>query len=362
MRLNWLISSFAHGLLLAFIAAIAWADETGRRVADPLDRPAMLSRMAPQAVLLDVARCGSRVVAVGERGIVLLSDDNGSTWRQAKHVPVAVSLTRVAFVTDRLGWIVGHFGVVLHTTDGGETWTRQLDGITIASLSLKAAEAEVAALPNDIGALRRLQDAQRLVQDGADKPLLDLYFQDERRGFVVGAYGLLLRTEDGGQHWQPWMNRADNSKGLHLNAIARTGDSLFIGGERGLLLRSDDHGAHFLKIKAPYGGSFFTIAAEPDRLIVAGLRGNAFSSNDDGRTWTPLLVATPVSLISAAKLTDGRRLFVNQAGQLLSDNGEAALQQMSLPPMPPLTAVVQAADGWLIGVSMRGVLRFPLGL
>ncbi len=54
----------------------------------------------------------------GERGIVLLSDDAGVSWRQAK-VPVSVSLTAVQFVDAEQGWAVGHLGVVLHTQDGG---------------------------------------------------------------------------------------------------------------------------------------------------------------------------------------------------------------------------------------------------
>src|SRR5690349_8937389 len=40
------------------------------------------ARLAAKSLLLDVARAGSRLVAVGDRGHVLLSDDEGGTWRQ----------------------------------------------------------------------------------------------------------------------------------------------------------------------------------------------------------------------------------------------------------------------------------------
>jgi photosystem II stability/assembly factor-like uncharacterized protein len=329
-------------------------------VVDPLDRPAMISKQAAQSVLLDIVRAGNRLVAVGERGIVLLSDDNGGTWRQAKQVPVAVTLTAVAFVSADQGWIVGHSGVVLHSVDGGETWTRQLDGQTAAALAAKGAEADAAANPNDAAAARRLEDAQRLVQDGADKPFLDLYFPDARHGFVVGAYGIIFHTEDGGSSWLPWMAKVENPQGLHFNAIAAVGKSLYIVGERGLVLRSDDDGGHFVALKTPYGGSFFAVAGDSGELVVAGLRGNAFASSDQGRSWTRLTVAPPVTLISVASLTDGRRLFVNQAGQLLAED-KGALRLVPLPPLPPLTAVVPAADGTLVGASLRGVLRLPPG-
>ena len=80
-----------------------------------LERSALPSAKAERAVLLGLARAGQRLVAVGERGIVLLSDDNGQRWRQAQ-VPVSVSLTAVQFVDDRRGWAVGHLGVVLHSS------------------------------------------------------------------------------------------------------------------------------------------------------------------------------------------------------------------------------------------------------
>jgi photosystem II stability/assembly factor-like uncharacterized protein len=80
---------------------------------------------ASHAMLLASARAGARIVAVGDHGVVLLSDDNGKTFRQARTVPVDAALTGVSFVDARQGWAVGHWGVILHSEDGGETWTVQ---------------------------------------------------------------------------------------------------------------------------------------------------------------------------------------------------------------------------------------------
>ena len=38
--------------------------------------------LAAKSVILDVALAGDRLVAVGERGHIVLSDDYGMTWRQ----------------------------------------------------------------------------------------------------------------------------------------------------------------------------------------------------------------------------------------------------------------------------------------
>ena len=129
-RLLFLFSFFAAawGLAAAPLAAQA---------VDEMDRPAVVALSPTKAVYLDVIMAGSRIVAVGERGLIIYSDDRGRTWRQAK-VPTSISLTRVKFATPSAGWAVGHSGIVLHTDDGGQTWTRQLDGRTAAQLALDA--------------------------------------------------------------------------------------------------------------------------------------------------------------------------------------------------------------------------------
>ena len=44
---------------------------------------AVLAVPTAQALMLDVAAAGPRWVAVGDRGSILLSDDQGSTWQSA---------------------------------------------------------------------------------------------------------------------------------------------------------------------------------------------------------------------------------------------------------------------------------------
>ena len=62
-----------------------------------------------RVILLDVAMAGKRIVAVGERGVVLLSDDNGKTWTSVR-APVTRTLTAVTFFDDKVGIAVGKVG------------------------------------------------------------------------------------------------------------------------------------------------------------------------------------------------------------------------------------------------------------
>lgn len=332
------------GLVLLLAGVFALAVQAAPAV---LERPAMHSAKAERSVMLGLARAGQRLVAVGERGIILLSDDDGVHWRQAE-VPVSVNLTAVQFVDARQGWAVGHLGVVLHSADGGETWRKQLDGIQAAKLVLQAAEAS--------GDAAAIEQAQAMVADGPDKPFLDLYFQDARVGYLVGAYNLILRTADGGQSWQSWMQHLDNPQALNLYAIRAWRGDLYIAGERGLLLRSSDGGEHFAALPSPYEGSFFGLLAARDGLLAYGLRGNAWWSEDGGTSWQTLATGVESALAGALELADGRLLLAGQGGELLAaEPGGARAQSMPLRLAPGLASIVQAADGSLSSAGLSGV-------
>lgn len=309
-------------------------------VSGPLQRAATVLRDPARAALTGLAQAGQRLVAVGERGAVLLSDDAGAHWRQAKAVPVSVTLTAVQFVTPLLGWALGHQGVVLHSRDGGETWQRQLDGADIAKLIQQAAQAS--------GDAKAQTEAQRLVDEGADKPLLALHFADERTGWVVGAFNLALRTQDGGKTWQSVNLRLPNPKGAHLYALHRAGDVLLIAGEQGLLLHSRDGGERFERVTTPYSGSFFGVTQETSGAwLVAGLRGNVLRSSDGGQHWAALASPIPASVTAMLRDAQGEVWLMNQAGQLLRPEGERLTVVAQTTAQQP-AALVRQGEGWLV--------------
>ena len=103
------------------IALAAWAAPD----ADILPAAGPMAATTMQRLLLvDAERFGKRIVAVGDRGYIVISDDHGKTWRRAKS-PAAPLLTGVDFLDDQLGIAVGHDSVILASRDGGETWTQQ---------------------------------------------------------------------------------------------------------------------------------------------------------------------------------------------------------------------------------------------
>jgi photosystem II stability/assembly factor-like uncharacterized protein len=321
----------------------------------PLRQPAGMTARAARAVLTRVVRADDRLVAMGERGLVVLSDDGGRQWRQAR-VPVSVTLTSASFADARQGWMTGHSGVVLHTSDGGETWSLQTDGVALAQSTL----AQGQGLPETAaGRERSIQQAQRLVDEGADKPLLSVCFADAQRGMVVGAYGLAATTGDGGKTWVPCVHRLPNPQGMHLYAVAHHGKTWVVAGEQGVLMRSSDDGASFEPLAAPFKRSFFAATAtRHGGFVLAGLLGSACRIEAGTAAIAPIALPAPFTILSCTELRDGRVVLLAQGGRLLvsSDGGGPFTEQLP-PRREQLTSLAEAADGGLVATGLGGIVR-----
>nr|WP_239482288.1 YCF48-related protein [Pseudomonas insulae] len=337
---------------LAILAALAGPAVAQPVFTSPMDLAAAPSTKALLSPLNALAAAGGRTIAAGQRGHILYSDD-GQTWRQAQ-VPVSSDLTALAFPSAQQGWAVGHEGVILHSADGGVTWNKQLDGRQIAELVSKRYGA--AANADDPEAQRLQQEAESLAAQGADKPLLDVWFENEQKGFVVGAFNLILRTEDGGKTWTPWLDRIDNPRGMHLYGIRPAGGSLFIVGEQGLVLKLDAAGQRFQPVALPYEGTLFGLLGNRDMVLVYGLRGNAYRSVDGGASWSKVETHVHAGLTAGTALGDGSLVLVSQAGQILRSRDQGA----SFAPVKPRRvapnfAVAPAAGGAIALAGIGGV-------
>ncbi|WP_298374126.1 hypothetical protein [Azospirillum sp.] len=350
------IAALGVTLVLATVMAKSSTVAAAPREADPLERSALLSPRAERAVLLGLARAGKRLVAVGERGVILYSDDNGANWGQAA-VPVSVTLTAVLFIDPKRGWAAGHDGVLLSSEDGGATWKRQFDHRDVLGLYRQAADR----LAKELGdadprsrTARRLAD--ELAADRRDRPWLDLAVDDRGRLWLAGAYGQLLRSDDG-LRWEAWSSHL-GTLDRHLYAVRTRGPEIVIVGEQGLVLRSGDGGDSFATLDLPYEGSLFTAQLGAAGITVAGLRGNVFHSADGGRSFDPLPLPAPVSVVASLPLLDGAILLADQAGGLYRLQGRD-LEKSGVSAVGSPAAMVLADDGALVLGGSQGAVRLP---
>mgnify|MGYP003633192543 CR=1 FL=1 len=221
-----------------------------------------MAPLASESLLLDITRNTDNFIVVGERGHVLRSV-NGIDWQQID-VPTLSTLTAITTLGQNV-WVVGHDATILKSTDSGATWRLQNRNIEL------------------------------------EKPLLDVLFFDNNHGIAVGAYGLFLRTQDGGESWLSELHaellNPDDKEYMdelkqedeafyqqellsilpNINRVSADGDTLYMAGESGLLATSIDSGVSWQRMDIDYSGSFFDIQrTKSGRLFAAGLRGNLY--------------------------------------------------------------------------------------
>ncbi len=283
-----------------------------------------LAPLAAKSLLLAVAKTTHSIVVVGDRGHILISTDDGRTWKQIP-VPTRAMLTGVSFPDAQHGWAVGHDGVILHTLDGGLTWERQ-----------------------DLG-------------DDLETIFLDVLFLDQQRGFAVGAYGKFLHTENGGQTWQA--GKPSNTD-IHFNRLTATsGGRLFLSGESGSLLISTDAGKTWKPSAVPYDGSLFGyVPVNENSGILHGLRGHIFTTTDQGRTWAPHPSEIKALIMGGTRLRSGAIILGGQGGNFFISRDEGASFTHWKPSdfSSSVAALAEADDGTLLAVGEAGAVRLAL--
>lgn len=243
--------------------------------------------LAAHSVLLDVVDTGDRLVAVGERGHVVVSLD-GETWVQAP-TPIRATLTAVDFADEKNGLAVGHDGTIIRTQDGGRSWV-----------------------------LQNFEPVEDPESD-SDEPFLDVLMLNTRDAFAVGAYSKFYQTRDGGDTWEE-VDTPIREDEWHFNVIIELNNGdLFIAGESGTLAVSEDRGATWESLKSPYESTMFGAApVGTEGVLICGLRGNTyFTADPNSGDWTRLETGSTDSMIAAAQLANGEVVLVGINGRVI---------------------------------------------
>lgn len=347
------------GLHCALALILMLMSLTGFAFQNPLVVPAIHSAKAITSPLTAVAQAGDRLVAVGQRGHILFSDDAGHGWEQA-HVPVSNDLVAVSFASPSHGWAVGHGGVVLHTEDGGLNWVLQLEGEQTSALISEYYQARAGdeAYPD---AELMLEREEVLVSFGGTQPLMDVYFEDEQNGYVVGIFNRLLRTRDGGNSWEPWGHRIDNPYELHFYSINAGADGLYITGEQGMVWRLDEAEDAFSAVETPYNGTLFGSAVSDGLLVVFGMRGNAYLSVDQGQNWEHLDIDSVAGITDGVITGKGVIALVNLGGELLvSANRGRSFESHPVPRSMPFYGLALLSGTQVALVGAEGAQKLAV--
>jgi photosystem II stability/assembly factor-like uncharacterized protein len=232
-------------------------------------------------------------LVVGYNGKVLHSADFGSSW-DIIDSGSANGLYSVAFAPDKkTGWIVGQGATIQKTTDGGKTWKAQGGKIFMSD--------ECRAEGGDPDAT-----------DESDKcplaPLFAVSVVDADYAVAIGDRSTLTVTRDGGATWNTSTLRPVTTGELDENAGIAFEDPVlydvqflstqvgFVVGEFGKILKTTDGGASWHdKQGSLVGEQYFDIMELPtffdidfrneNEGYVVGLEGRVARTTDGGETW-----------------------------------------------------------------------------
>jgi photosystem II stability/assembly factor-like uncharacterized protein len=322
-----------------------------------LDESAIAVKAPAKVILVAITRAGDRLVAAGEHGVIIYSDDNGVKWIQAA-VPVDATLTAIRFVNPRQGWAVGNSGVILHTDDAGKSWQLQLNGLQADQLTLQAAELAISQHSQSPGVPLALARANHLIAQADPKPFLSLVAFSQQRAIVFGAYRLAMMTNDGGKTWADWSLNIADPLSHHLYGEVVIGNDIYIAGEAGLVFCSKDGGYSFLPV-APAGSAtlFGAVATGDGGIIVYGVAGALYRSNNGGMSWAAIDMPSSANFTDAILLSSGAILLTAESGvvYISYDHGDRFVPLPARMPMA-IFAAVQAPDGTVVIAGDPGIL------
>lgn len=281
-----------------------------------------------------------RAIVVGYGGKILATENGGRSWEV---IPSGTdrALYSVQFVDQDTGWISGQDGVLLHTVDGGKTWQRQFSGTAVYLFAISfinkqrgwAVGDRATMLETHDGgqnwAVHKLSQTATMTAEEAitsqDPVLYDVQFVDDQYGWVVGEFGKIFHTTNGGATFTEQEN------------------SLLGAGIVESLDLPTFFGVHFLN--------------RTDGLA-AGLDGKIARTRDGGTTWRfeEMELEFPIidPLFSAVSLSNGGGLAVGAAGEVVRLDPGATKWKRAKLGMEVLTWLrglefVTPDNGWIVG-------------
>ncbi len=329
----------ALGIGLLLVAALSGCRDAGGATAVEVRQSLVTSADR----FFDIKSAGPGVfVAVGYKGRIVRTDDGGKSW-SAVQSPTTAALLRLCFVDGEYGWAVGHQGVVLHTHDGGKSWQAQQSGSAVAlfavacvdrlhgfavgdsSTFLRSADGgqhwEMKQVPLSLAGIR--EDMTLAISDTI---YYGMYFGDAHAGWIVGEYGNIRHTTDGGETWDS--EHASLLGGAIRDAmdlpaffdVRVDGDTGIAVGGQGKIAGSENAGRTWRFVDEGRRGSdalYEVTAILPAGVLLVG--GGGFVARGQGDAWQPAQVPDGIYswLAGADVAANGNGFAVGSDGILL---------------------------------------------
>jgi len=324
-------------LLGAFVLLLAWyfaASYLAHRQLPPVAEKMLTSH--DDLLGIDGVE-GGNTVAVGKSGLILVTNNSGKTWER-RATDTTKALSAISFGDRNHGFVVGNGGTILATSDGGASWRSQTSGTKDQLLSVYALNSTTAYVVGAFGSLLSTSDGGQnwnrheikwdqlidkiINESGYVEPNLNaIHFSSQMKGWIVGEFGLVLYTDDGGTTWTAQRYGIDLPQ---LYAVKFLDDQRgWAIGQAGSLIQTKDGGKRWAAVEINPKRDLYDISVDGQRCIIVG-DGVAFGSDDAGLSWKEIRLHSEDQWLGGVVEKNGAALGVGRGGTIQVLNLEKA--------------------------------------
>jgi len=245
------------------------------------------------------ARNDSAAVFVGDDGLIVYTNNNGTTWSKFDP-PTIMPYFDIKFFSDSFGMCIGQKGL-LKTYDAGKTWARfDTDSTSRGVWAGHLLDSNNAWTMVHSGYVRRTTNSgaswQWATADTFGFELRDINFIDEHWGFIVGALGEVFQTYDGGSTWDLKPSVTQND----LNSIYFINDTLgFMTDSYGNVYKTTNTGFTWQSKNIGQAVLFSVKFLNEQFGYITASSGYVFITTNQGATWKSSHTGQQSSLFAA---------------------------------------------------------------
>lgn len=327
-----------------------------------------------------------------------------SQWVE-RPAATSASFRGLSVVTKDVVWVSGTKGTFLWTVNGGEKWTvgqvpgaesfdfRDVHAVSIDTVYLMAAGQDTARIykTTDRGVTWKLQ-----YNDTRKGVFLDaISFSDSKHGLALGdpinGRFMVLRTDDGGEHWAQVTGDSVPTALTGEAAFAASGTSLAVYGQKRAWFATGGAGQSRIYISENGGRTWaaynvpvtanapskgiFSIAfwSESDGVAVGGdyakpdtAAQSVAITSDGGKSWKTVAPSNATGYLSGVayhktgKAKDSKLVAVGTHGTAVSADGGRTWKQIDKEALNTVVVVAGGSTVWAVGDRGKIVMRSDL--